>query len=229
MSVKAAADETSQHATARATSAVRDMIMHRRLRAGQQLRQEQLAERLNLSRSPLREALRILETEGFVQYVANHGYFVTDLSAADLSQIYVMRRLLESELLRSIPAVDAEDVARLRAANGAVAAGVREGSIAQILSANREFHLALLSLSASNLILREVERLWQLSEAYRAGYLWLPETRTRIVAEHDGIIDALERHDLEVLVHLADQHRGASEQTVTGLLLSTGDDDDDGL
>jgi len=215
------------NATARATSALRDMIMRRRLLPGQQLRQEQLAERLNLSRSPLREALRTLETEGFVRYVVNSGYFVAEFNATELQQIYLMRRLLEMELLRSVRQPTDKDIAALRAHNEAVAAGMKDGSIARMLTANRQFHFALFGMSPLGIVLHEVERLWQLSESYRAGYLWLPETRTRIIAEHDAMIEALAAYDLDRLVETAEQHRSASERTVLSLLGGTADDDEE--
>ncbi|MBL7499149.1 GntR family transcriptional regulator [Frankia sp. CNm7] len=211
-------DSTAEmNATAKATSALRDMVMRRRLMPGQQLRQEQLADRLNLSRSPLREALRILETEGLVRYVVNQGYFVAEFDESELRQIYLMRRLLETELLRTARRPTEEDLAALRAHNQVVEAGGTAGSITQMLVANRRFHFALLGLSPLRLVRREVERLWHLSEAYRAGYLWLPETRARIVAEHAMMIDALAAFDIDRLVHTAEQHRSASEQTVVGL------------
>jgi DNA-binding GntR family transcriptional regulator len=217
--------DEEMNATAKATSAVRDMIMRRRLLPGQQIRQEQISKTLNLSRSPLREALRTLEAEGFVRLVSNQGYFVVEFSASELKQMYLVRRLLEAELLKTVREPTDEDVKVLRAHNQAVAAGVDAGSITQMLRANREFHFALLGMSPLSLVLREVERLWHLSEFYRAGYLWLPETRTRIVVEHDEMIDALAAGDLDRLVALAARHRHASEETVLSLLVYPGRDE----
>ncbi|WP_045879925.1 GntR family transcriptional regulator [Pseudofrankia sp. DC12] len=209
------------NATAKATTALRDMVMRRRLMPGQQLRQDQLAEQLNLSRSPVREALRILETEGLVRYVVNQGYFVAEFNAAELQQIYLMRRLLEAELLRTARRPADDDLAALRAHNAAVTAGGEAGSITEMLVANRRFHFALLGLSPLLLVRREVVRLWHLSEAYRAGYLWIPETRDRIVAEHLAMVDALADYDLGRLVDIAEQHRNSAERTVLGLFADT--------
>jgi DNA-binding GntR family transcriptional regulator len=217
--------DEEMNATARATTAVRDMIMRRRLLPGQQVRQEQLAKNLNLSRSPLREALRTLEAEGFVRSVSNQGYFVAEFSASELKQMYLVRRLLEAELLKTVRKPADEDIAALRAHNQAVAAGVEAGSITRMLTANRNFHLTLLRMSPLSLILREVERLWDLSEFYRAGYLWLPETRTRIVLEHEAMIEALAAYDIDRLVELAGEHRQASEQTVLTLLVYPDNDE----
>jgi len=80
-------------------------------------------------------------------------------------------------------------------------------------------------MSSLGIILHEVERLWQLSESYRAGYLWLPDTRARIVAEHNAMIDALADYDLDLLVEKSEQHREASEEMVLSLLGDSNSDE----
>jgi DNA-binding GntR family transcriptional regulator len=209
-------------ATAHATRELRDMIMRGQLAPGQQLRQEALAVHLSISRSPLREALRSLEIEGFVRHAVNQGYFVVQLSAPELEQVYLMRRLLETELFRSARPPSGAELKDLRAMNAQVAAAARAGSIAGMLVSNRQFHFTMFALSQLELVVRQVERLWHLSEPYRATYLWLPETRGRIVAEHEAMIQAIADGDRRGLVRLADQHRRASEEAVLSLIAHLG-------
>ena len=92
------------------------------------------------------------------------------------------------------------------------------GNVTAMLQANREFHVAIFDLSPLRMFNREVRRLWQVSEGYRATYLWLPETRRRIVDEHGAIIAALHAFDLDAVVELSAAHRSASEDVVIGLL-----------
>src|ERR671926_364153 len=88
---------------------IRRAIMSRELQPGERVRQEQLAERLNVSRVPVREALKVLEAEGQVTYQAHRGYTVVELSLAELEEIYLARRLLETETTRrAVPRVDAD-------------------------------------------------------------------------------------------------------------------------
>jgi len=209
-------------ATVRATRAIRDMIMRGQLSPGQQLRHEELAVHLNLSRSPLREALRSLEIEGFARHSVNQGYFVVQLNAAELKQVYLMRRLLETELFRSGRPPTAAELEVLRRHNTRVASAARAGSIAGMLESNRAFHFAIFALSELELVGRQVERLWHLSESYRATYLWLPETRGRIVTEHDEMINVIANNDHRGLVRLADLHRRASEESVLSLIAQLG-------
>jgi DNA-binding GntR family transcriptional regulator len=204
--------------TARTVDALRAKILGRELSPGQQVRQEELAYQLGVSRGPLREALRTLESEGLVRHSANQGYFVTSLNRSDLEQIYLMRRLLETEVLKRLPLSEAASLAELRAANDTVATAVDHANVRQILLANRAFHFLLFRLAGLEVVVQEIEKLWHLSEAYRAAYLGSPETRIRVVREHAEMIEALGRHDLDGLIAIADRHRTAAETSIISVL-----------
>lgn len=213
-----AVTDLEQDATARAVRTLRDMVMSRRIGPGQQLRQDGLAEEMGLSRSPLREALRTLETEGLLVHVPNQGYFVARLRSSDLRQIYLMRRLLETELFRTLRPPSAPELSNVRAENNRIRQSSKDGNLAQVLRANRTFHFGIFALSPLDLVMRQVERLWHQSESYRAAYLWLPAAQEQIVAEHVAMIAALESHDIKGLIAVADRHRSTAEAAVIGLL-----------
>jgi DNA-binding GntR family transcriptional regulator len=205
-------------ATHRAIEGVRALIMEHKMLPGQQVRQEEIAAHLGLSRSPVREALRALEAEGLLIHSANHGYFVVRLSADEMHQIYLMRRVIEGEVLRRIVNVSADDIAELHAINNQLRNAIEGQSINQMLEANRRFHFKMFSLSKMSLVQSYLEQLWHLSESYRATYLWLRETRERIVNEHDIMMEKLEAKDFEGLVCAADEHRSHAEARVVELL-----------
>jgi len=213
-----AVSDLEQDATGRAVRTLRDMVMSRRIGPGQQLRQDGLADQMGLSRSPLREALRTLETEGLLVHVPNQGYFVARLRSADLRQIYLMRRLLETELFRTLRPPSAPELSNVRAENKRIRQSAKDGNLAQVLGGNRKFHFGIFALSPLDLVMRQVERLWHQSESYRAAYLWLPAAQEQIVAEHDAMIAALESHDIKRLIAVADRHRSTAEAAVIGLL-----------
>jgi len=210
--------DTELDATARAVRILRDMVMGRRIGPGQQLRQDGLAEELGVSRSPLREALRTLETEGLLVHVPNQGYFVVRLRSTELQQIYLMRRLLETEILKTLRKPSASEASALRTEHERIKGFVADGSSLRVLQANRRFHFAIFAFSPLDLVVRQVERLWHMSESYRAAYLWLPATQDRIVEEHTAMLSALGRGDLEELISVADAHRAAAEKSVIALL-----------
>ena len=96
------------------TTALRDAILSGELRPGDRLRQEHLAEQLRVSRIPLRDALRRLESEGLVRIGRNRGAEVSSLTSADVKEIYAIRIALETELVHAaIGALTEADVAKL--------------------------------------------------------------------------------------------------------------------
>jgi DNA-binding GntR family transcriptional regulator len=204
--------------TRAAVEALREMIVRRQLAPGAQIRQVELASRLGLSRSPLRQALSALETEGLVTHEQQRGYFVVRMSVDHLTQIYRMRELLETELLRTVRSPDADELAEFEARNDEIATAMADGEVARMLVANRAFHFGLFELSPLGAIRQDVERLWNTSEPYRATYLWLPSTRRRIIREHQRMLEALARGDTARLVQIADRHRAAARAAVTELL-----------
>jgi DNA-binding GntR family transcriptional regulator len=206
------------NAVERSVEALRSMIRERRLLPGEQIRQVEMAEQLQLSRVPLREALKVLETEGVVSHTQNRGYFVTRLSADDLAQIYLMRELLESAILRSIVWPDTDQLRRIADTNDQLQVAIDAADLQAIVARNRDFHYLIYELSPLGLIGKEVRRLWSLSEPYRAVYLYDVPARDRILSEHRMMIDALEQHDRERLVHVSDQHRSALQKHLGDLL-----------
>jgi DNA-binding GntR family transcriptional regulator len=205
-------------ATGRTVQALRDMITRSQLFSGEQIRQDAVSERLGVSRSPLREALRILESEGLLRHVPNQGYFVARLSRSELRQIYLMRTLLETELLKTIRRPSPSERGEIRRLGRSIEEHARDANVAAIVAANRAFHLTIFALSDLDLVRGQVERLWNLSDPYRSTYLSLPENVRRIQVEHAAMIDAIERFDLTELVRLADEHRRGTETALTALL-----------
>ena len=202
--------------TLRAAALIRGMVFDGELLPGEKVRQVELAERIGVSRSPLREALRILESEGLLSYEMNRGYVVARLEPSDVAELYHMRALLEHELMMSIarPGKDVLDV--LEKHNETMMAAIRQEDIAEIMRANRDFHLTIFELSPMKQYRREIARLWQLSEGYRQHWWWhMPDAAARIDREHKQIIRTLRRFDLERLIQLCDAHRVGGHEGIS--------------
>jgi DNA-binding GntR family transcriptional regulator len=194
--------------TLQAAAQIRGLIIDRVLLPGEKILQVELAERIGVSRSPLREALRTLESEGVVAYEINRGYVVARVGDDDLAQIYRMRELLENELLRTVQRPGAEMLTRLKDLNDKMMVAIDERAVTEVLRYNREFHFAIFDLSPLSQVRKEVGRLWQMSDIYSAAW-WRrqPEARKRIGAEHRAIISALRKFDVDKLVEICATHR----------------------
>ncbi len=181
------------------------------LHPGEQVRQDQLAERWGVSRVPLREALKLLEGEGQVVYHPHRGYFVAELSADDLVELYRIRELLEAEAVAVAigQATDADRTAiaaHLQDCEEAAAAG----DVSRMTEANRALHFALLEPSEMPRLIRMIRLCWDATDVYRSVYYGEAEHREVAQAEHRAIVSAyLDGRTDEAIKRLADHREHA--------------------
>jgi DNA-binding GntR family transcriptional regulator len=211
------AGSTQDTLAERAALALREMVRDGVLLPGQPIRQGAVAEQLGISRVPVREALKGLEADGLVEASPTGGFVVVRLSAEELSQIYLMRRLLETELLSRIDSATEPDLATLNALNARMA-DLIDKPTRELASLNEQFHFEMFALAGLRHVLVEVQRLWHRTAPYRLVYSAERAARERIVGEHDGLVRALRAGDTELLVRLADEHRHTSERDVVSVL-----------
>ena len=114
---------------------------------GQPVRQEQMAERLGVSRLPIREGLRQLASQGLVEHRRNVGYTVARLEQSEFDQIYLMRHALEREFLTFLPALLADVLAEIRTLGERVAEAAECGDLLELRLANQDVHFASFDLS----------------------------------------------------------------------------------
>lgn len=198
----------------RALQYLRMKVAHGDLLPGEQIRQQEMAEELGISRVPLREALNVLADQGLLLHRPNQGYFVTKRAPSELAQISRMLQLLEDELLRSIQWPDACRFAQIKALNEEMHRVAQSEDWVPLIRLNREFHIQIFDLSPHKLILEEVKRLWTLADIFIATKFSGRAARVRTCAEHDAIIDSLQLRDHDACIQVMRQHRAS---TVAGL------------
>lgn len=196
---------------------LRDMILDRELLPGEQIRQEEMARVLGISRVPLREVLRVLSTEGLLTHRPHQGYFVTTMSAEHLDQIHTLLEFLETELIRSVRWPTDAEIEELRAVNADITAAAAGGDLAAVNRLNRELHTRIFRLSSLTIYLAEAERFWTLSEPYRL--LHVATTDTAVATEQHGqLIDALAAQDRALCLRVLSQHRRETQTAALGML-----------
>ncbi len=215
-SAAGAPNTTAQHALER----LRRAIVAGDLRPGDRVAQEEVAARLGISIAPVREALRVLEQEGQVTYRPRRGYFVTELSIDDLSEIYELRRILEERAAReAIGTLDDEALERIAAAALECEQAAQRGDVAGELEANRRFHFGLLDAPGRPHTLRLIQLLWDSTESYRALYYNSPEEReAAVTAAHDRILAAVRSGDADELVLALNAHRARALVVLSTIL-----------
>lgn len=193
------------------------------LAPGDQIVQERLAERYGVSRAPLREALRLLESEGLVTHEPHRGYFVTSLSVADLHEVYRLRTLLEAEAITgAVPHLSPADIDRIEALADAIDEASGRADLASVTEANRRLHFAIFEASQMPRLIRLLGQLWDATDSYRAVYFSDPANLMRISAEHRQIIAALRANDTDAVVAAHAQHRSNSADVVGAAITREG-------
>jgi DNA-binding GntR family transcriptional regulator len=199
--------------------ALRSDILTGRLGPGDQIVQEVLAERYGVSRVPIREALKTLESEGQVVYHPHRGYFVAELSVADLLEVYRLRAILEAEAIRhAVPSLGNDDVDALAELLAEVDTAGGDGDVIAMTAANRRFHFAIFDASGLPRLSRILRQLWEATDAYRALYFQAAGNRDRVAREHAAMLVALRARDADALIRLHDEHREHSVGAVGAIL-----------
>jgi DNA-binding GntR family transcriptional regulator len=190
---------------------VRARILRGDIAPGAPVRQEDLAASLGVSRVPVREALRMLESEGHVTYIPHRGYRVTELDLDDLEEIYHLRALIEDDLARqALARRDVGHVDSVRAAHTGLAAAERADPTdpTTMAAANRAFHWAILRPTPR--AERILTTLWDASEVYRARWFAVSDNVARGAQEHARALAAVEAGDAAGLVAVLAEHRAGA-------------------
>ena len=196
------------------------MIVTGELLPGHPIRQELMAERLGVSRVPVREGLRQLTSEGLVQHEHNVGYTVARLNQSEFDQIYLMRAAFEREVLAVLPRLDDAALDEIRKLRDLVEEAAEAADILEMRLRNQRFHFAVFERSPLSLVVAELRRLWNLAMPYHAAYLYDPGVRRKVCDEHDDMVDALVAGNNNRLIELMNVHRKGGE-TSTGVMLGT--------
>jgi DNA-binding GntR family transcriptional regulator len=163
---------------------------------GARIRQEDVAARSGASRIPVREALRMLDSEGLVTLVANSGAWVTKLTLSECVETYLIRERLEPLLLRtSMPRLDAAAVDRLGGLVEEMEAGAQ---LDAFLRADREFHLSSYAGAASSEMWQIIHRMWNTTQHYRREFTRLAAHAAGLSVthlEHRLLLDCIRRQD----------------------------------
>ena len=200
----------------RVAEGIRELITRGALGPGVHLGQADLATRFKASRVPIREALKLLVSEGLIQHDVNRGFFVASMSQDDAVQLYRVRHLLEHELLSKVKWPTAPQLDALRAEAQELDRLLAEGKRSEWANRHRDFHRAIFELSDQKVLVREVLRLWTRTDRYRS--LLPPQSPAEAgkSGEH-ALVEALAKRDRKGLLRIFEKDR----TRVEAMLVST--------
>jgi DNA-binding GntR family transcriptional regulator len=192
-----------------AYEALLELITRGALRPGQHLVESELAERLGVSRQPVREALQRLSNERWVDLRPTQGAFVHQPTVAEADQLMAVRALLEAEAAR-LAAANAADgsIERLRELWREGVAALAADDIDAVVAANAALHASVMELAANDVL---AELAGQVSRRVRWYYTPVARQRgERSWEEHAALIEAIAAHDQDLAARVMREH---TEQT----------------
>jgi DNA-binding GntR family transcriptional regulator len=195
-----------RNAGAVATEVIREAIIDGRLAPGERLKEEELAHELGLSRTPIREALAVLQAEGLVDTAPNRGATVREHDAEDLDDLYRLRALLEGYAAgRAATNMPLEWVQELFASCERFE-GIADGDVSALVKENLLFHNKIIEAAASRRVAELVLKVIELPLVYKS-YIWYSPEQRRISAHfHRQIAVAIEARDADRAESLMKEH-----------------------
>ena len=184
--------------TAYVFDSIRNGILNGHYALGSRLDQKAIAEDLGVSLVPVREALRMLEGEGLITINPRRGAFVTDISAGELAELYMIRGELEELATRqAVPNLLPDHVAEMASIIDQMEEATIAQDYAQLMALNQTFHFTIYNASNLRLLLEMMTGLWNRSSLYRRVFTYLPQRAVQALQEHREIYGACRDGDVE--------------------------------
>lgn len=197
----------SADSSERAYNSIRKQLVEFKLKPDERINEVQLARSLGVSRTPVREALNRLASEGFVSLTPNRGFFVRSLSTEGLIDLYEMRSIIECAAFRLMceRATD-EQIGRLKAFWEAIVDDYQDHPPDIILGEDESFHLLIAELSGNPEIVNQLAALNARIRFIRRIQIEHSTHDKRQVSAHSGIVEAAVNRDANSGVELLRNH-----------------------
>jgi DNA-binding GntR family transcriptional regulator len=201
---------------------IRQAILTRRFRPGQRLIERELCELTGVSRTPVREALRQLESEGLVVMVPNRGPVVAEMTLEEVAEIYEVRGALEALAARRFAErASDEEVAELESRLTAFEEAVTQERLTDLVDRKDEFYAVLLKGSRNRTVRQMLDSLHARVVFMRAASLAHPGRSAETVQEVRRIVEAIKERDADAAAALSLAH---VEKAAAAALESLGED-----
>ncbi|WP_173442943.1 GntR family transcriptional regulator [Selenomonas ruminantium] len=194
---------------------LREAIRSGVLKPGERIMEIQLAEELGVSRTPVREAIRKLELEGYVVMMPRRGTYVASMSIRDINEIFEIRTALES--LSNGLAVDHitdDELEHLQRLLVIIGGYIKEGNIEKIVETDIEFHDLLYHAARNERLVGIISNLRDQLTRFRTLSMSYPGRLEETLEEHRLIVDAIASGDRKAASRAAERHMENSEKTL---------------
>ncbi len=201
---------------------IRDAIIKGTLKPGERLMEIQLAEELGVSRTPVREALRKLELEGFIVMVPRKGAYVADLSVKDIADVFEIRIALEG-LAAALAAerITDEELELMERSLIEKGEAIVAGDLERLVQVDASFHETFYQASRNERLNAIINNLREQIQRFRSASLSYPGRNKKSLDEHHAILEALEARNVTLARQLAQEHIENAENVLIETLKQT--------
>ncbi|MFQ5441725.1 MAG: GntR family transcriptional regulator [Thermodesulfobacteriota bacterium] len=182
---------------------IKDAVISGRLKPGERVPEQEIAENFGISRTPIREAFRQLESEGFITVVPRKGAVVSPITDKDVREFYAIKSLLEGyAACMACAKFTQRDIARLETLNTGMAICAEKNDFKAFFRLDNQFHETFLRACGNEKLSSLVHNLVQQFERFRVTALSLPGRMKESVTQHEEIVNAFKNGDGEVVERL---------------------------
>jgi DNA-binding GntR family transcriptional regulator len=196
---------------------LRGEIVYRTMRAaiireifggGERLQDRVLAQMLGVSRTPVREALQRLASEGFVENVPRLGLVVAEITSQDIEDIYVMRIALEGLAARlAAERASTSEIEAMTALNEQIAEATERGDVAAMTALNKRFHETIYGAARNPRLANLLDTFHDAVQRFRWSTLSVPERARETIEEHRQVVEAIRTRNAAEAERLARLHK----------------------
>ena len=194
---------------------LRDAIRRGILEPGERLMEVQLADELGISRTPVREAIRKLEQEGYVIMMPRRGTYVSDVSVSDVKEIFEIRSALES-LATGLAArrIEPDELETLQKLLVEIEGYIAKNDMDKIVETDIKFHELLYQVSRNDRLVAIIHNLKEQLARFRTLSMSYPGRLQETLEEHSDMVEAIANGDVSAARDAAEHHMERAEKTL---------------
>lgn len=180
------------------TEIIRDSIIEGKISFNEKVSMRKIAEEMSISRTPIREAIRKLETEGLLELLPRRGFVVKTYKANEIKEIYEIREILEIKIIKTAcEYADNKMIKKLKMINKRLSKlfEKEKKDVLKIKKLNEDFHFLIYKASGNEITCEIVKNLWYKISGLFIQLFTAKKQGVNTYKEHEEIIDALEKKD----------------------------------
>ncbi|MBR3706231.1 MAG: GntR family transcriptional regulator [Firmicutes bacterium] len=192
---------------------VRERILKGEYEIGEKIKENQIATELRVSRTPIREAFKLLENEGLIDYIPNRGCFAKGFTQQDVDDIYAVREALEELAVRwAVGRISADEVTSLEEQCDLMEFYTKKKDSKKVFELNNSFHDVIYASARSRFLAQVLRSYKEYIDKTRKSFFYEQSYLEGILSEHRAILDAIKEGDVDKAVEAMARHMDASKQ-----------------